>query len=71
MPTEREEEFQKIHKNVVEVNNLFRDLAAIVESQQEGVETIENNAVDARNRTERGLEELQHASRLQKTCTIM
>ncbi|CAM9440670.1 unnamed protein product [Discosporangium mesarthrocarpum] len=52
---ETEEELQNINQSLYKVNEIFRDLASIVESQQEQVEHIEINTEAAHARAQQGL----------------
>ena len=45
---EREEEIRNINKGMHQVNEIYKDLAHIVGSQQEQIDTIEQQMDDAR-----------------------
>lgn len=59
---EREEEIRNINKGMHTVNEIYKDLAHIVGSQQEQVDQIENQMEDARDNAESGLEQVQKAN---------
>jgi t-SNARE complex subunit (syntaxin) len=59
---EREEEIRKINKGMHTVNEIYKDLAHIVGSQQEQVDQIENQMEDARNTAQSGLEQVHQAN---------
>jgi len=69
---EREEEIRNINKGMHTVNEIYKDLAHIVGSQQEQVDQIENQMEDARNNAESGLEQVQKANDKynNSNCTI-
>jgi len=61
---------------VLEVYELFKDLATLVDIQQESLDVIENRIILAKNYTETAEVELQHAENYQKKararkCCIM
>lgn len=70
---EREEEIRNINKGMHTVNEIYKDLAHIVGSQQEQIDQIENQMEDARNNAESGLEQVQKANDNynNSNCTIM
>jgi syntaxin 1B/2/3 len=57
---------QRLQSNVVKVNEIFRDIANMVEEQSEQVDLIEIHVDDARERTDGALEQLNKAVRRQK-----
>ena len=59
---EREEEIRNINKGMHQVNEIYKDLAHIVGSQQEQIDTIEQQMDDARGNAESGLEQVQKAN---------
>jgi t-SNARE complex subunit (syntaxin) len=69
---EREEEIRNINKGMHTVNEIYKDLANIVGSQQEQVDQIETQMEDARNHAESGLHHVQKANDKynQSNCTI-
>mmetsp|Transcript_96642 Transcript_96642/g.278998 ORF Transcript_96642/g.278998 Transcript_96642/m.278998 type:complete len:265 (-) Transcript_96642:193-987(-) len=69
---EREEEIRNINKGMHTVNEIYKDLAHIVGSQQDQVDQIETQMEDARNNAESGLEQVQKANDRynDSNCTI-
>jgi len=59
---EREEEIRNINKGMHKVNEIYRDLAHIVSSQQEMIDEIETQMDDARGNAESGLTQVQKAN---------
>lgn len=59
---EREEEIRNINKGMHQVNEIYRDLAHIVGSQQEMIDSIETQMDDARGNAESGLTQVQKAN---------
>lgn len=67
---ETEEELQNINKSLYTVNEIYRDLANIVDQQQEAVEQIETNTEGAHARAQEGLVQVQKANDYQPSCTV-
>lgn len=69
---EREEEIRNINKGMHTVNEIYKDLAHIVGSQQDHVDQIENQMEDARNNAQNGLAQVQKANDRynNSNCTI-
>ncbi|CAM9136760.1 unnamed protein product [Pylaiella littoralis] len=67
---ETEEELQQINKSLYKVNEIYRDLANIVDQQQEAVETIETNTEGAHARAQEGLNQVQKANDYQTSCVV-
>lgn len=69
---ERAVEIQKMHKGIVEVNEMFKDLANIVKGQQFEIDAIFQNAEEAAAKTKDAFEQVVQASRLQEkqNCII-
>ena len=69
---EREEEIRNINKGMHTVNEIYKDLAHIVGSQQDHVDQIENQMEDARNNAQSGLDQVQKANYKynNSNCTI-
>lgn len=59
---EREEEIRKINKGMHQVNEIYKDLAHIVGSQQEQIDSIETQMEDSRANAESGLGQIQKAN---------
>lgn len=62
----REEEILDLQSKVVDVNDIFRDLATIVSNQHEGLESIESSVADSESRAAKGVEELLKATKHQR-----
>ncbi|RLN91833.1 hypothetical protein BBJ28_00010817 [Nothophytophthora sp. Chile5] len=67
---ERERDITKIHQSVAQVNEIFRDLAAIVQDQQGAIDDIETHVHESMQQTQHGLEEVKKASDMQSYCAI-
>lgn len=63
---ERHLDILKLEKQVQEVVELFKDLATLVDIQQESLDIIENRITNAKAYTERAEVELKHAETYQK-----
>lgn len=59
---EREEEIRKINQGMYQVNEIYKDLAHIVGSQQEHVDAIETQMEDSRANAEAGLQQVEKAN---------
>jgi t-SNARE complex subunit (syntaxin) len=59
---EREEEIRKINRGMHTVNEIYKDLAHIVGSQQEHVDSIENQMEESAANAESGLKQVQKAN---------
>jgi chromosome segregation ATPase len=70
--TEREQEIRNINKGMHQVNEIYKDLAHIVGSQQEHVDQIETQMDNAKGNAESGLSQVQKANEKynQSQCTI-
>ncbi|KAF1328504.1 hypothetical protein FI667_g6759, partial [Globisporangium splendens] len=67
---EREKDIEKIHQSVAQVNEIFRDLAAIVSEQQTAIDDIETHIHESLEQTQHGLEEVKKASEMQSRCVL-
>ena len=69
---ERNEEITKVHKGLVEINEMFVDLSKIVKHQQAEINSIFENVDDSNARAKEAFENIVTAERLQKTgnCII-
>lgn len=67
---EREKDIDKIHQSVAQVQEIFRDLAAIVNEQQTVIDDIETNIHESLEQTQRGRDEVQKAADMQGRCAI-
>ena len=63
---ERHADILKLEQQVVEIYELFRDLATLVDLQQESLDVIENRIMHAKNYTEKAEVDLQEAEEYQK-----
>jgi syntaxin 7 len=63
---EREDAIVDIAHAISEVNETFRDLAAIVEEQGKNIDTIDNNTTAAQANTADGVDQLTQAEKHQK-----
>ena len=69
---ERQEAMLEINKELGKVNEIFQDLASLVEEQHESIEDISENIIITHEAAERGLAELKQAEENQRksTCVI-
>lgn len=67
---EREEEIREINQSVHKVNEIFRDLANLVDKQQHEVDQISELVEKSHQHAEKGLDQVQKAARLQPSCTL-
>ncbi|KAM4797218.1 syntaxin-12 isoform 2-T2 [Rhinophrynus dorsalis] len=63
---ERESAIQKLEADILDVNQIFKDLAVMIHDQGEMIDSIEANVESAEVHVERGTEQLQRASYYQK-----
>lgn len=68
---EREQDIQKINNDLVLVNEMFQDMAHLVNKQGEMVEKVADDTEQSRERAEAGLAQVQQAAKYQPTCAIM
>jgi len=61
----------KVAENVLVLNELFKDMANLVQEQQQSIDTIETNVESAAERTKAGITHLEAAIEHQKSCAIM
>jgi t-SNARE complex subunit (syntaxin) len=59
---ERQEEIQGINRGMHQVNEIYKDLAHIVGSQQEQIDQIETQMEDSKINAEKGLEHVMKAN---------
>jgi len=68
---EREEEIRNINHGMHTVNEIYKDLAHIVGSQQESIDQIENQMEDSRANAESGLAQVEKANeKYGQQCSI-
>jgi syntaxin 7 len=63
---EREEEVRQLESSVLQVNEMFRDLASIVQQQGIMIETIDSNVSVAVRETGKGVEEVGKAAKYER-----
>ena len=71
MLTERETEINHIVKSIQDLNDLFKDIAVMVEDQGTIVDRIDYNIEKVSSSVQQGLTELEKASKYQKTSRKM
>jgi len=59
---EREAEIRNINKGMHQVNEIYKDLAHIVGSQQENVDAIESQTEESKANAEQGLKQIEKAN---------
>ena len=59
---EREEEIRNINRGMHQVNEIYKDLAHIVGSQQDDIDTIEVQMEESRANAESGLKQVEKAN---------
>jgi syntaxin 7 len=62
---EREDNIRAIEAEIVEINEMFRDLGTLVHEQGEQIDLIEANITKTKTTVEEGKEQLQSASKYQ------
>ncbi|KAI9895273.1 hypothetical protein PsorP6_018489 [Peronosclerospora sorghi] len=67
---EREHDITKIHQSVAQVNEIFRDLAAIVHEQQSAIDAIETHVHESMEQTQQGLNQVKKAAEMQGYCVL-
>ncbi|KAE8624281.1 hypothetical protein XENTR_v10005897 [Xenopus tropicalis] len=65
---ERESAIQKLEADILDVNQIFKDLAVMIHDQGEMIDSIEANVESAEVHVERGTEQLQRAAYYQVIC---
>lgn len=68
---ERERDINQINKDVQLVNEMFKDMANIVQSQQPMVEEIHKTTEEAAAHAKEGLNQVNEAAAYQPTCSVM
>nr|GMD85204.1 syntaxin-124-like [Ipomoea batatas] len=71
---ERHDAVKEIEKNLIELHQIFLDMAALVEAQGQQLNSIENHVAHASSFVRRGTEQLQEAHEIQKEsrkCTCI
>jgi len=67
---ERERDIKAINENLKLVNEMFRDVAELVEQQGAPIAAIVQSTEESHARAEAGLEQVQQAAKLQPGCII-
>ena len=67
---EREQDIKQINQQVHMVHETFKDLAELVNEQQESVDKIANNVDSAHENTKEGVRQLEKAAEYQTSCII-
>jgi t-SNARE complex subunit (syntaxin) len=69
---EREEEIRNINRGMHQVNEIYKDLAHIVGSQQDHIDRIETQMEDAKTNAQSGLAQVEKANEKfgQSQCII-
>ena len=68
---EREAELRNINADVHKVNEIFRDLATLVDKQQDDVDKIGDLVERSHAHAEKGLAQVQKAAANQSSCALM
>ena len=63
---ERAEEIKQLERSVLEINEMFRDLAGMVQEQGVLIDTIESNTAEAVIQTDEGVKQIDEAVNLQR-----
>ena len=67
---ERDVEIRAINSDMSKVNEIFKDLASIVDSQQGEIDNIERLMEESHVHAKAGLEQVQQANEYQKGCVL-
>lgn len=67
---EREQDILRINRDLRLINEMYKDLAAVVTQQQESVNEIAKSTEAAHAKAEEGLQQVTKAAELQTVCTI-
>lgn len=67
---ERQQDIKQINQQVHMVHETFKDLAELVNAQQESVDKIANNVDNAHENTKEGVRQLEKAAEYQTSCII-
>ena len=67
---ERERDIRKMNQDLLLVNEMFRDMANIVEQQGEHIEVIAQTTEKSHARAQAGLEQVKQAANHQNSCHI-
>eukprot|EP01038_Epipyxis_sp_PR26KG_P012875 gene12875-17253_t len=67
---ERERDIKKMNQDLMMVNEMFKDVANLVQQQEEQVVKIQTDTEVSHERAKAGLEQVQQAAAYQPTCSI-
>lgn len=67
---EREIEIIKIHQNIKDTNELFRNFAELIDHQASYIDIIQTNITISKNNVLHGTKELADAENSQDTCSL-
>lgn len=67
---EREAEIRNINQGMHQVNEIYKDLADLVGTQQENIDTIEDNMQQAVDTAKEGLHHVEKANASQSNCVL-
>ena len=67
---ERERDIKKMNQDLLLVNEMFRDMASIVDKQGGQIEEIDKTTESSHERAKAGLEQVRQAANHQSSCTI-
>lgn len=67
---EREQDIMGINQQVREVNEIFKDLAGIVQEQQGDIDEIETMIENSHTSAKEGLDQVQKAAEYQPKCVV-
>ena len=67
---EREAEIRNINQGMHQVNEIYKDLAHLVGTQQENIDTIEDNMQQAVDTAKEGLHHVEKANASQSNCVL-
>ena len=68
---ERQQSIYEIEGKLIDVKEIFNDLAVLVENQQDHVDNIEMSISKAVEHTNQGVKELEKANKHAKKCIIL
>ncbi|OQS00435.1 Sulfate Permease (SulP) Family [Achlya hypogyna] len=68
---ERAKDIDRIQQSVVQVNEIFRDLAVIVAEQQGAINDAHSHVEESLAQTQQGLAEVKKAAASQSSCALM
>ncbi|GMI28950.1 hypothetical protein TrRE_jg3704 [Triparma retinervis] len=68
---ERDVEIRKINTEMAVVSEIFKDLAGIVNEQQDEIDNIETLMENSQAHAKAGLEQVQKANEYQQGCSVM